>query len=94
MKTEAVYRDVSREEGFEISEVRKDERLLLPDDMDYNSLNISVEMKDKLKTVRPTSLAAASRIEGINPDVLVRLLRYVKKSSRPSDKDQAVSVAL
>lgn len=99
LKTEAVYSDVTREQSFEISEVRNDERLLLPEDLDYNSLNISMEMKDKLNAVRPGSLAAASRIEGINPDILVRLLRYVKKTNRPSNKSEsrkgdAVGVAL
>ena len=52
---------------------------LLPD-LDYSSmLFLSSEVREKLAKTRPTSLAQAKRIEGITPDAIIRLYRYLKK---------------
>ncbi|KAK7868536.1 hypothetical protein R5R35_004818 [Gryllus longicercus] len=45
------------------------------------TLNISFEEQEKLIAARPQTIAAASRISGVTPSTVVRLLHYVKKRS-------------
>ncbi|KAH9508300.1 Mitochondrial Translation Optimization [Bulinus truncatus] len=66
----------------EIEQVRRDEQLLLPDNLDYFSLNMANDAKNKLADARPASIAAASRIPGITPAAIVILLNHVKHEAR------------
>ncbi|MDP9196004.1 MAG: tRNA uridine-5-carboxymethylaminomethyl(34) synthesis enzyme MnmG [Pseudomonadota bacterium] len=59
---------------------RRDEALQLPADLDYATVgSLSNEVRQKLKTARPSTLGAASRIPGVTPAALIALLRHVKK---------------
>lgn len=82
IKIEAQYRHIIQEHMPEIEEIRRDERLLIPEDFDYESLMynrcISQEVREKLAVARPHTIAAASRITGVTPAALVTLLRHVK----------------
>lgn len=66
-----------------IEQVKREEQMILPDDLDYFSLNMSNDAKSKLAEARPASIAAASRIPGMTPAAIVILLNHVKSSSRP-----------
>ena len=68
----------------EIEEIRRDDLLALPHDLDYlhQSLALSIEEKEKLALVRPSSIGSASRIPGITPNAVVSLLRFVKKQQK------------
>ncbi|ERL86273.1 hypothetical protein D910_03682 [Dendroctonus ponderosae] len=61
-------------------QVRANEALMLPEDLNYNSesLSLSMEEREKLLAVQPQTIAAASRIPGVTPSSILRLLRYVK----------------
>ncbi|XP_076472947.1 5-taurinomethyluridine-[tRNA] synthase subunit MTO1, mitochondrial-like isoform X2 [Babylonia areolata] len=83
VEIEAKYHVELKQQREEIEEVRKEEQLRLPDDLDYFSLNMSSDAKQKLAEARPASIAAASRIPGITPAAIVILLRHVKCRSRP-----------
>ena len=62
---------------------RKDENLIIPDDIDYAKLNgLSNEVKIKFKLIRPKTLGQALRIDGITPAAVYILLSYVKKGSK------------
>lgn len=75
----AVYMQLQQEE---LEAFRKDESLLLPVDLDYQSLPfLSNEEKDKLSRVRPTTLGAVGRIPGVRPATFLSLLRYVRRST-------------
>jgi tRNA uridine 5-carboxymethylaminomethyl modification enzyme len=80
IKIEAIYSNAIKNQEIEIDEIKKDEALLIPDDIDYKckSLCLSYEERDKLMTVLPRSIAAASRIPHVTPATVIRLLRYVK----------------
>ncbi|XP_064618696.1 protein MTO1 homolog, mitochondrial-like [Lineus longissimus] len=82
LKTEAFYSHSIKEQQVEIEEVRREEQLVLPDDLDYYNMSISNESKTKLSDHRPQTIAAASRIPGITPACIVVLLRYVKNLNR------------
>ena len=52
----------------------------IPEDIDYDAIhNIASEAKQKLKEVRPTTIAQALRISGVNPADISILMVYLKK---------------
>ncbi|KAL8605113.1 hypothetical protein ACOMHN_018914 [Nucella lapillus] len=83
VEIEAKYHVELKQQMEEIEEVRQEEQLRLPDDLDYFSLNMSTDAKVKLAEAKPASIAAASRIPGITPAAIVILLRHVKYRHRP-----------
>jgi len=53
----------------------------LPEDLDYDQIpNLSLEEKEKLKKIRPTSLAQARGIAGINPTGIQMLGHYCRNN--------------
>ncbi|XP_076337534.1 5-taurinomethyluridine-[tRNA] synthase subunit MTO1, mitochondrial isoform X2 [Tachypleus tridentatus] len=81
LKIEALYDQIVEEQFAEIQQVKKDETLELPDDLDYfgTTLSLSSEVREKLADARPVTIRAASRIPGVTPAALVILLNHVKK---------------
>ncbi len=52
----------------------------IPDDIDYDKIhNLASEAKQKLKTIRPTSIGQAIRISGVNPADISLIMIYIKK---------------
>lgn len=73
----AVY--LARQEK-DVANLRRDENLYLPENIDYLSLEgLSGEMSQKLSKARPETIAQAARIEGITPAALTLLLAYIKR---------------
>jgi tRNA uridine 5-carboxymethylaminomethyl modification enzyme len=61
----------------------------IPADFDYDGVpGLSLEIREKLKQVRPRSLGQAGRISGVTPAALAVLMVYLKRrgSSRASDQ--------
>ena len=59
---------------------RKDENLIIPNEIDYNKLSgLSNEVKSKFNLIRPKTLGQALRIDGITPAAVYILFSYVKK---------------
>ncbi len=78
---EALYSTVLRAQEREIEAYRKDHDMHLPDSIDYTSLDfLSKEMKEKLDRLRPATMASLKRIEGVTPDAVFRLLKFVKSN--------------
>lgn len=74
------YAGYLKRQDADIVAFRKDEALLLPDDLDYDSIgSLSTEVREKLKAARPASLGAAQRISGVTPAALTILLRHVRR---------------
>ncbi len=64
----------------EILTFRKDENLMIPEDIDYDRFSgLSNEVKAKFKQIRPKTLGQALRIDGITPAAAYILLSHVKK---------------
>lgn len=55
---EALYELAAAEQVEEVREVRRDEALIIPKDLDYNcdSLNLSFEEREKLLAVQPQTV--------------------------------------
>uniref|UniRef100_A0A7E4V9B7 Protein MTO1 homolog, mitochondrial n=1 Tax=Panagrellus redivivus TaxID=6233 RepID=A0A7E4V9B7_PANRE len=65
-----------------VNEMRLELTTLLPDDLDYSTLmDINLECREKLASFRPQNIAAASRVPGVTPDVLIALLRHAKRQA-------------
>jgi tRNA uridine 5-carboxymethylaminomethyl modification enzyme len=73
----AVYLDRQK---ADIDVIRKEEGVGLPDDLDIDGIaGLSNEIKEKLRRVRPATLAQASRIDGMTPAALALVLARVKR---------------
>ena len=78
----AHYSGYLEKQEADIVAFRKDENLIIPENMDYNKLSgLSNEVKTKLKLIRPKTLGQALRIDGITPAAVYILLSHVKKSN-------------
>ncbi|MBK8159811.1 MAG: tRNA uridine-5-carboxymethylaminomethyl(34) synthesis enzyme MnmG [Rhodospirillaceae bacterium] len=74
------YAGYLKRQDADIIAFRKDEALLLPEDLDYDQIgSLSTEVREKLKAARPASLGAAQRISGVTPAALTILLRHVRR---------------
>lgn len=82
IKIEALYENAIKNQKIEVNEIKRDEALLIPKNIDYlsKSLCLSNEERDKLMKIQPQSIAAAARIPHITPSTIMRLLRYVKQN--------------
>jgi tRNA uridine 5-carboxymethylaminomethyl modification enzyme len=81
LNIEARYQEYLKMQQQEIDLYKSEaETTKLPPDLDYSSmLFLSSEVREKFTKTKPTSLAQAKRIEGITPDAIIRLYRYLKK---------------
>jgi tRNA U34 5-carboxymethylaminomethyl modifying enzyme MnmG/GidA len=66
----------------EINELKKHESINLPHDFDYDLLNISNEAKEKLRVAKPTTLGQASRLPGMPPVAIFKILNYFKYKNK------------
>ena len=79
---QAKYDGYIKRQDREIAKVRSQESVVLPPELDYESIEgLSNELKEKLSLVKPTTLARASRIPGITPAALSLLLIHAKRLS-------------
>ncbi|KAF5291209.1 hypothetical protein FQA39_LY14451 [Lamprigera yunnana] len=84
LKIEALYEAAIEGQAEDVEEMRRNEALILPTNLDYTStnLNLSFEEKEKLLAVQPQTIGAASRIPGVTPSAVLRLLQYVKNKPK------------
>ena len=77
--TDALYHQYVDRQARDAMMLRKEEGVTIPEDFDYDGIaGLSNELKAKLTTNRPTTLAAASRLEGMTPAALTLLLSLLK----------------
>ncbi|MFG3614014.1 tRNA uridine-5-carboxymethylaminomethyl(34) synthesis enzyme MnmG [Rummeliibacillus stabekisii] len=63
----------------QVEKLKKMEGKKIPENIDYDAISgIATEAKEKLKEVRPLSVAQASRISGVNPADISILLVYIE----------------
>lgn len=80
---DALYAPYLRRQQEEVERVRRDEAVALPPALSYEGLpGLSGELQAKLARVRPSTLAQASRIEGMTPAALGVLLVAARRAGR------------
>jgi tRNA uridine 5-carboxymethylaminomethyl modification enzyme len=81
IEIDAAYSGYLDRQSADIRAFARDEALVLPRDLDVEAIGgLSTEIRQKLKVVRPATIGAASRIQGMTPAAVVTLLRYVRRT--------------
>ncbi|MBQ7791495.1 MAG: tRNA uridine-5-carboxymethylaminomethyl(34) synthesis enzyme MnmG [Rikenellaceae bacterium] len=71
------YRGYIEREKYIADKLRRLEDIAIPDDFDYHSLqSLTIEARQKLTKIRPTTIGQASRISGVSPADINVLLVY------------------
>lgn len=75
----AVYLDRQR---ADVEAVRRDEGREIPDWVDYDALpGLGIEVRQKLQSQRPATLAQAQAIDGVTPAAITLLLSVIRRGS-------------
>jgi tRNA uridine 5-carboxymethylaminomethyl modification enzyme len=81
LSIEAMYDGYLAKQEADILSFKREELFAIPDDVNYDGLpSLSNEIKAKLKNIRPATIGAASRIQGMTPAAVIALMAYIKKS--------------
>ncbi len=83
LQRDALYANYLDRQQRDIDLLRKDEKLEIPDGFDFDGIpGLSNELKTKLRTARPNSMAQAARIDGITPAALTLIVANIRKLSK------------
>jgi tRNA uridine 5-carboxymethylaminomethyl modification enzyme len=86
LKTEAKYAVYLDRQAADVAAYRRDENLELPEALDYGEVRgLSHEIRQKLETIRPRTIAQAARIDGVTPAALTLLAARVRKRGSALD---------
>jgi tRNA uridine 5-carboxymethylaminomethyl modification enzyme len=85
LEIDAKYDVYLSRQAADIAAYRRDETMVLPDQLDYSALRgLSNEVRQKLQSVRPRTIGQAGRIDGITPAALTLLVAHLKRGNRPN----------
>ncbi|MDX2347076.1 MAG: tRNA uridine-5-carboxymethylaminomethyl(34) synthesis enzyme MnmG [Legionella sp.] len=80
LEIQSKYAGYIERQAADIARLKKHEATRLPDDFAYEAISgLSAEVVQKLKQVKPISIAQAGRISGVTPAALSLLLVHLKK---------------
>ena len=83
LEIDAKYDVYLSRQAADVESYRRDESLVLPDDIDYAALpGLSNEARHKLQTHRPRTIGQAGRIDGMTPAALTLLAAHTRRQSR------------
>ena len=76
------YRGYLKKQKADILAFKRDENLLIPDNIDYDQFSgLSNEVKAKFKEIKPKTMGQALRIDGVTPAAVYILLSHLKRKS-------------
>lgn len=85
LETELKFAGYLERQEEEIQRLKRMENVCIPDGFQYSALkNLSIEVREKLETVRPRTLGQASRISGVTPAAVSLIAVYLRKFNSPS----------
>jgi len=83
LEIEAQYAVYLRRQEADIAAVRREEQTAIPADMDYSIIaGLSNELRQKLESRKPETLAAAQRIEGMTPAAIALVIAHIQQQRR------------
>jgi tRNA uridine 5-carboxymethylaminomethyl modification enzyme len=83
LQTDARYAVYMDRQEASIAAFKKDEAVAIPAALDFAAVaGLSHEIRQKLERHRPSTLAQASRIDGMTPAALMLMLAHIRKASR------------
>jgi tRNA uridine 5-carboxymethylaminomethyl modification enzyme len=84
LEIDAKYAVYLERQAADVAAFRRDEALVLPDDIDYAAVQgLSNEARQRLDSARPHTVGQAGRMEGITPAALTLLAAHLRKGPRP-----------
>jgi tRNA uridine 5-carboxymethylaminomethyl modification enzyme len=79
LEVEALYAGYLPRQEADIRAFRREEAVLLASDVDYARIGgLSAEVREKLQAVRPGSLGAAARLQGMTPAAMAALMAHLR----------------
>ena len=92
LETEARYAVYLERQKRDIARIERDQAILIPADFDYGAVRgFSTEIKAKLATARPRTMAEASALEGMTPAAQVLLMALVQRERAKAPLAEASS---
>lgn len=83
LKREALYEHYIARQKRDVEILKKDEQVKIPSDFDYASLQgLSNELRSKLSSARPSSIAQAGRVDGMTPAALSLIFAKLRQAQR------------
>jgi tRNA uridine 5-carboxymethylaminomethyl modification enzyme len=84
LEIDATYAVYLERQAADVAAYRRDESLVLPDDLDFRQISgLSSEMKHKFTALRPRTVGQAGRLDGVTPAALTLLAAHVRRRARP-----------
>jgi len=81
IEIDAKYEVYLSRQAADVESYRRDESLVLPEDIDYGALSgLSNEVRHKLQAHRPRTVGQAGRIDGITPAALTLLVAHLRRA--------------
>ncbi len=83
LRAEALYEPYVKRQSAQAAAIRRDESLAIPSDLDFSRIvGLSNEIREKLASQRPKTIAQAARLEGLTPAAILLILSQIKKGER------------
>jgi tRNA uridine 5-carboxymethylaminomethyl modification enzyme len=80
IEIDAKYSVYLERQAADVAAYRRDEGLELPDGLDYAQMTaLSMEVRQKLESIRPRTIGQAGRIDGITPAALTLLVAHLRR---------------
>ena len=90
LEIDAKYAVYLARQAADVESYRRDESLVLSDDIDYATLpGLSNEARHKLQAHRPRTIGHAGRIDGVTPAALTLLLAHIHRQARKPNRGAA-----
>ena len=84
LEIDAKYDVYLSRQAADIAAYRRDEALVLPDDLDYAAIGgLSNEVRQRLISHRPRTIGHAGKIEGVTPAALTLLVAHLRRGTAP-----------
>jgi tRNA uridine 5-carboxymethylaminomethyl modification enzyme len=81
LQAAAIYSGYLGRQDADIRAFRREESVAIAADTDFQTISgLSTEIREKLSAIRPSSLGAAARIQGMTPAGLAILLAHLRRS--------------
>lgn len=84
IEIDAMYADYVARQAEDLAALKRDEDLIIAEILDQDLPGLSRELSDKLRRIRPETVAQAGRIEGVTPAALTLLAAHARKRRRKS----------
>ncbi|TPJ34901.1 tRNA uridine-5-carboxymethylaminomethyl(34) synthesis enzyme MnmG [Mesorhizobium sp. B2-8-3] len=90
LETEAKYSVYLDRQQADVAQIRHEESRLIPEAIDFSDVpGLSNELKQKMKTRQPRSIADAQRMEGMTPAALAIIVAHVRNAELAARRDVA-----